>query len=385
MRITAVHSAYASTSVSGENLAAESQTQALKDAGHVIDLFERRTDDLATRAAYPLMASAQVASGRDMTGRATPAPEGRDHVLLVHNLFPNFGTRWIADWPGPVVTMLHNYRYVCANGLLLRDGEVCTDCVAGSNLPALRYGCYRDSRLATLPIAIGNRRPTRRLPQLARAAAVIAQTERAMSVFSQAGVDEASLRLVPGFTDVPVVRPVGPRERWVFVGRISEEKGLRELLAIWPEGEHLDVIGEGPQRAELEASAPTVVRFLGALPHDEVVSSLAGYQGLVFPGVCWEGAHPMVVREALAQGTPVLAATGSSAADLVARAGGGVEYLQNSAESLRAGLRALRSNADELGRAAHQVAVEAFSRDRWQAEMSAILEQVVAQHLRTRT
>ena len=52
----------------------------------------------------------------------------------MHNLFPNFGTRWLKTWSGPLVTTLHNYRYACVNALLLRDNAWCTECPDGDRL-----------------------------------------------------------------------------------------------------------------------------------------------------------------------------------------------------------------------------------------------------------
>src|SRR4029079_4981310 len=44
----------------------------------------------------------------------------------------------------------------CANGLHLRDGRVCTDCVGTRlGLPAVQHGCYRASRPPTVPVSIG--------------------------------------------------------------------------------------------------------------------------------------------------------------------------------------------------------------------------------------
>src|SRR5262249_58551135 len=50
----------------------------------------------------------------------------------------------------PVVQTLHNYRLLCANGNLLRDGRICEECVPRGPWHAVRYGCYRGSRAQTI-------------------------------------------------------------------------------------------------------------------------------------------------------------------------------------------------------------------------------------------
>ena len=43
-----------------------------------------------------------------------------------------------------VVQALHNYRLLCPNALLMRDGRVCEDCLGKAIAwPAVRHRCYR--------------------------------------------------------------------------------------------------------------------------------------------------------------------------------------------------------------------------------------------------
>src|SRR5581483_3044836 len=83
--------------------------------------------------------------------------EHRPDVLHVHNLFPQISPSILYAAKGTdtaVVVTLHNYRIACSNGLALRNQRPCTLCIdQQSVLPALRYGCYHASRLATVPIA----------------------------------------------------------------------------------------------------------------------------------------------------------------------------------------------------------------------------------------
>ena len=381
MRITIVHSYYTASSVSGENLAVDQQGQALAEAGHDVTLLSRRTDDLSSERGYSASAALRVATGLEIPRRQLPAADDAEHVLMVHNLFPNFGTRWIGHWPGPVVTMIHNFRYLCANGLFLRDGAVCTLCACGNTLSSVRHGCYRDSRVATAPLAIGNALPTRRVAPLTKATVVVTQSERARRAYAHAGVPPSRLLMIPGFTSIPQPPKEASRSRsWLFVGRLSEEKGLGPLLAEWPLDERLDVIGDGPLRTALERSSPPAVHLLGPRAHSEVLGCLPHYAGLIFPGICWEGAYPMVVREAMAHGTPVVAASGSSASDLLERHGGGAVYTSGVSGSLVAALEEVHAAGLGARRAAYNVAVDLFSRGAWLHSMNQALAVAQARH-----
>lgn len=77
--------------------------------------------------------------------------------MYIHNTFPLVSPSAVAacaDVDIPAVATLHNYRQVCPQDNLHRNGQICMNCVGKLPLPALRHGCYRSSRLATLPLTV---------------------------------------------------------------------------------------------------------------------------------------------------------------------------------------------------------------------------------------
>jgi glycosyltransferase involved in cell wall biosynthesis len=323
MKVAVVHSYYATTQPSGENVVVDAQVAALRSSGHEVLLVAARTDDLSSQVGYPARAAWTVATGRGLS----PLDEIRafaPDVVHVHNLFPNFGTRWLQEWPGRVVATMHNFRPLCAAGTFFREGHVCTACLDGDRLAGLRHGCYRGSRVATAPLAWRGRRGPTADAVLQRADALVVLSERSQEVYRHAGVPDDRLHLVPNFVeDAYGALPRTPKSgRWLFAGRLTEEKGIVRLVQRWPGTRSLDVIGDGPARARAQTVAAGDVRFLGPVPHDQLAELMPAYQGLVFPSEWWEGA-PLIVAEALAAGLPVVAVDGSSAADLVAETGVG--------------------------------------------------------------
>lgn len=377
MRVTYVSSLYASTSISGENLALAAQYEALRLAGVDVDLVSRSTDEMSIRAGYRLASGLRVATGLDLGDNSLPSCEGPHHILHLHNLFPNFGRKWVLRWRGPVVATLHNYRSWCANGLLFRDGQVCVLCPSGSTVHSMRYACYRSSRIQTLPLAIATYKPERFDPVLRRADAIVTQTERMRDFLTARGIEEGRVHFVPGLVTTPFNhRPSTTPSGWVFVGRLTAEKGLRELLEMWPHSEPLEIMGQGPEERSIAATVGENVRFLGGLQQQEVLERLPAYEGLVFSGRCWEGAHPMVVREAMAMGVPVVAARGSSAGDLVERHGGGSTFSLDDAGSLQDALTDVRRGGRQLRCEAQRVADGQFGRTNWVDSMLTLYREV---------
>ncbi|WP_329124955.1 glycosyltransferase family 4 protein [Streptomyces sp. NBC_01353] len=324
MKIAVVHSFYTAGKPSGENQLVKDQVRALRTAGHAVELFAAHTDELARDPLYPLRAAARVASGRGNNPLARLRAYGPE-VVHVHNLFPNFGRSWVRHWDGPLVATLHNYRPMCAAATLYRAGAVCTRCPDGEPWAALKLGCYRGSRAATLPLAWAGRNGPTRDPLLARADRIVVNSRLSEQTYQRAGVPAERLTLVPNFVDAPQTgeAPGDDTGRWLVAARLSAEKGVLELLRQWPAHEPLDIVGDGELLAECRAAAPSSVRFLGQVDRTELCRRMATWRGLVFPSR-WYEVQPCVQIEALAAGLPTLAFDGSSVAESVRTHGTGL-------------------------------------------------------------
>lgn len=351
MRIAVVHSFYSSRVPSGENQVVLAQVEALRAAGHEVALVARHTDERLRRASYPVEAALTTATGVGPDPTAELAAFAPD-VVHVHNLFPNFGTAWLRDWPGRIVATLHNFRPMCANGYLFRDGAPCTACPSGDRWAAVRHGCFHGSKVASLPLAWRGRHGAPADPLLARADALVVLSERARRTYADAGVDPARLHVVPNFVTVTPAAAVAPGERWLCVARLTPEKGVLELVRSWPAGVGLDIVGDGELRRAIAAAAPAGVRLLGSMDNAALRAAMSGYAGLVVPSRWFEGL-PTVYLEALAAGLPVLAVDGNSAADDVAAHDlGAVVPTTASTDDLRAALDGIAGRSAELRRRA---------------------------------
>ncbi|WP_329368219.1 glycosyltransferase family 4 protein [Streptomyces sp. NBC_01483] len=375
-RVALVHSFYSSRQPSGENAAVRDQADALRATGHDVTMVAADTDSLEQRRGYTLRAAARVATGRGRSPLATLEQLAPD-VVHVHNLFPNFGTEWLEHWTGPLVATVHNYRPVCAAGTLFRNGEVCTRCPDGDRWAGMRNGCYRASRTATVPLAWAIRGGAAAHPVLRRADRIVLLSERSRDLYLRFGLPAEKLALVPNFVEVPdrsrienpEIASPGATPRWLFVGRLTEEKGIVPLLQNWPRGEHLDVIGSGPLESTCRQLAPEHVRLLGSRPREHVLDMLPGYTGLIFPSLWFEG-NPLVYQEALACGVPVLARAGSSAGDSVRQEGTGALYHTDN-ELPRALLNA-RTVFPRIRNHCRSVYAERYTARSWNAAMSMV-------------
>jgi len=133
------------------------------------------------------------------------------------------------------------------------------------------------------------------------------------------GVPAAKIAVVHNPVDEQAIRvaAASPRRasgaglRYVAVGRLTHQKGFDRLLAMVaqaPRDAHVTILGEGPDRAALEAQRRALeLEERVAMPgFDRAASAIvAGADALLLPSR-WEGL-PNVALEALAVGTPVIA------------------------------------------------------------------------------
>jgi 1,2-diacylglycerol 3-alpha-glucosyltransferase len=137
----------------------------------------------------------------------------------------------------------------------------------------------------------------------------------------------------------------------IFVGRLAPEKNLERLLDAFrliheatPEAQLL-IVGDGPSRSALEAgSAGLPVRFAGGVDNANLPPYLAAADLFVTASVSETGS-PMTFLEALAAGTPVVAARGASADEVIAKGVNGVSCSPDAASLSQAVLRLLADPA----------------------------------------
>jgi glycosyltransferase involved in cell wall biosynthesis len=307
-RVLLVHNRYRQPG--GEDATYESERDLLTNMGHPVETLEFDNRDLKDLSA--VRAAAEAVWCRSSKAKVSNAVRSfSPDIVHFHNTFARVSPAafWVCKaLRVPVVQTVQNYRLMCANALLLRQGLPCEDCLTATiPWPGVVHRCYHDSSLQSAAVAaIGT---AHRLigTYTRKVDAFIAVTEFARRKLIQGGLPETKLHVKPNFvTDTGLGEHRGGF--CLFAGRLSSEKGLTPLLDAWRllGGRiRLLVAGSGPLES-LMRTPPAGVEYLGAKSRAEVLSLMRAASLVVVPSVCYEN-FPVTIAEAFSVGLPVAA------------------------------------------------------------------------------
>jgi glycosyltransferase involved in cell wall biosynthesis len=329
MRILLVHNRYRSVMPSGENRVVEQEGEALAALGHEVRRFTRDSDEISQwsllkKASLPARTIWNWESFHDLKAVLR---EYQPEVVHVHNTFPLLSAavlRACRDAGVPVVATLHNYGLACANRAFFRDGAVCHDCADRPPVSSVLHGCYRDSRAATVPVAIAMVAHHRAWRSLVSAYILISASQR--DLLRGVGLPEDRVFVRYNLITRRDRPQTAPEPMVVYAGRLDEIKGVRLLMAGWDRyreeagepGLRLAVAGAGTLDGEVMAWAsarPSVV-LTGALSSAECASLISRARAVLLPSA-WEETFGLVAIEAMAAGVPPIAAGHGSFPELI--------------------------------------------------------------------
>ena len=326
----------------------EAEVALLRAHGHSVTEYRRDNHELEGIGRLSA-AMGTVWSTRTTRELADIFEQDKLDILHAHNTFPLISPSmyWAAEKAGvPVVQTLHNFRLLCPQAMLLRDGKACEQCVNRLPLPGIWHACYRDSRAQTGAVAamlMAHRALGTWSHKVAR---YIALNEFCRGKFIEGGLPASKIVVKPNFVDLGEPA-VADRSGFLFVGRLAPEKGIGVLarsLSLVPNGALL-VAGAGAEADRLK-DLPGV-RMLGVLSDADVQARMCGALALVLPSIWYEN-FPRTLVEAFACGLPVIASRLGALADLVQDGVNGLLFEAGNPEDLAAKMRWAQLNASTM-------------------------------------
>jgi glycosyltransferase involved in cell wall biosynthesis len=180
------------------------------------------------------------------------------------------------------------------------------------------------------------------------------------------------IRHLPNFIDLDQfpTQALPPQRSFVYFGRLAAEKGLRTLLtAAAGLPATVKIIGDGPQRAELESlarqQAPGKVLFLGYLRGADLQREVQQSLAVIQPSEWYEN-NPLSVLEAFACGKPVIGSNLGGIPELIQDGRTGLTFTAGQAEELRARMAWLLERPEQaaaMGQTARDLVREKYNEE----------------------
>ncbi len=300
----------------------------------------------------------------------------RPNIVHAHNVYHHltpaiFGA--IKKKGVPSVMTVHDLKIGCPSKLMLASDGVCERCKGGKTWNAVQQRCLKGSLPlsavaaleTTLHNAIGSYKKNVDL--------FILPSHFHTNKLVDWGLPADKTRYLPNAVDVSEMTPdYSAGERFVFVGRLSEEKGLLTFVqAVADSGVAATIVGTGPQEDELRALVERTgadVEFAGYQTGDALFDIVRAARALVLPSECYENA-PVVLLEAYGVGTPVLGSDLGGIPELIVPGETGLLATAGSPASFAEQLTNMANLSDgelgDMGRAGRAFVEERFAREQY--------------------
>jgi glycosyltransferase involved in cell wall biosynthesis len=380
MRILVAHNAYLYRG--GEDTVVEAEIALLRCHGHEVVLYRR---DNAELDALPRWQAAldSVWSKRTVVEVGRLVGSFRPHLIHAHNTFPLISPSLygVADRLGiPVVQTLHNFRLLCPQAMLMRNGRYCDDCVGRWPWRAVLHRCYRGS-LTQSAVSAGMVSGHRMLGTWRhRVRRYIVLNQMCREIFIRGGLPPDKLCIKPNFVEATGVPGEHKRRGGLFIGRLAAEKGLLTLAQAIRQKPvtRIAVCGSGPLQAFVEQSE--WLDYIGFEQGEALRTRIANAEFLVMPSTGIES-FGLAAIEAFACGTPVIASRHGGLREIVEHGHNGLLVTPGNADELADAIAYAVSNPMQMrrmGLEAYQTYLARYTPERNYTALMDIYHQVLA-------
>ncbi|GGI26909.1 glycosyltransferase [Pedobacter mendelii] len=307
MRILIIHTFYKLQG--GEDIVVENEMKLLHENGHEVELlkFDNSNSSFIKLILMPFNLFAYFKTKKFIR-------HFKPDIIHIHNL--HFGASLSVLYAAknlkiPIVMTLHNYRFLCPSGSLYFNGKLFIDSLQpGFPWLAVKKGVYKNSRVLTFWLALSNYFH-QKINTLNIVDKFILLGNHSLHLFSESHFKAFKDKLVvkPNFTYLKTLEKKITGKYFIFIGRLTEEKGINTLLkAFLDQSINLKIIGSGPlENAVLDTCQKSInIEFLGQKSSTDVSKLLENAEALIFPSE-WFETFGMVLSESFSKGVPVIA------------------------------------------------------------------------------
>jgi len=209
------------------------------------------------------------------------------------------------------IITLHDLKYVCPHYSMLYNNKICEDCKGGKYYNAILNKCHKDSYIKSAIVA-AELYNFERLKLEDNVDVFISPSNFLKNKYLEMGF-KGTIKYIPNFIDTSIYikKNIPNSNNYLFVGRLSYEKGIKVLLKAFKSNSYLlDIVGDGPMMNELKECTikhnfKNRINFHGHMSSEKVLEKVEACKALILPSQTYENA-PISILEALSLGKVVL-------------------------------------------------------------------------------
>jgi glycosyltransferase involved in cell wall biosynthesis len=326
---------------------------------------------IATRTRLALHAVYSVEARRKLRAFIQQFRPDVAHVRnIYHHLSPSI--LWELKAQGvPVLYHVNDFKLLCPSYNMVLRGKPCERCMRGTFANVILEPCYRGGRAASAVLALEAyvHRWIRTYEKCIDL--LLAPSQFVRNKFVESGWSPGRIEVLPHFQNIQPETQAhpGPTGTALYFGRLSEEKGVEDLLRAATEVPELKIViaGDGPLRTSLEAHTARErlqnVTFAGHVTGPALQNLIANSQFTVFPSHAYETFGKSIL-ESYAQARAVIASDLGSRRELVHDGHTGILYRTGDVGQVAAAMKLLAQKPEmsrEMGKNGFKLVRDQYS------------------------
>lgn len=355
MKILMIHNKYGKHS--GEEAVVNAQIRLLEENGHTVVTYFRSSEELEKMSMAKAKAfflglrnNKAIEDIKEIITRENP------DLAHVHNLYPIISPAVlpvIKSFGVPLLMTVHNYRFICPNGLFFTKGAVCEKCTGPKKeLNSILNNC-EGSIFKSTGYALRNfwSRITKKYKNHVDKYLCLNDFQKEKLIKN--GFDRGKCEVIPNFYNKQLEDKnynFKCKNYIAFAGRISPEKGLPILIKAAKKLPSITFQLAGLMRPSYKheiGEIPQNVILRGRLNTDEMKTFYENARMLVHTSICYEG-FPMVFPEAMAYKLPIIAPNLAGYPEIVEDNFNGFLFEPENGEDLAKKISTIWNNEKEL-------------------------------------
>ena len=383
MRVVYVHNEYGK--FSGEEAAVDRISELLKNHGHEVIRFNRKSSEIPNMGFGKILAFFSGIYSRGSRKQMCKIIQGyQPDIIQVQNLYPLISPSVLLEANQhniPLVMRCANYRLICPNGLLMTNGQICEKCSGGREWWCLFRNC-EGNQFKSFGYALRNYVARKRRYFLDNVTIYYAQTEFQRRRLIQEDFPADRFFVIPNMVNPDGIDVSEKLGRYVgYAGRISPEKGVPTLMEAGKQcGDILfKAAGSFDRMSNLPREAPENFEFCGHLNKEQLGGFYTNSRIVVLCSICYEG-FPSVLVEAMLHGKPVICSCIGGLPEIVDDGVTGLLFEPGNVDDLVKKIQYLWDRPDlcrEMGQAGREKALREYSPERYYERLMAVYRKAI--------